>query len=60
MTQERLATLRHRGIKADESRYDRREPVRGSRGARNDISSALEQAMQRYDFLTQQIDDCEA
>ena len=53
---ERLAALRHRRVKADADtiaaslQWTRRE----------EHLFALEQAMQRYDFLTRQIDDCEA
>ena len=53
---ERLATLRHRGIKADADTIA--ASLQGT--WREEHLFALEQAMQRYDFLTQQIDDCEA
>ena len=52
---ERLATLRHRGIKADADTIA--ASLQGT--WREEHLFALEQAMQRYDFLTQQIDDCE-
>ena len=53
---ERLATLRHRGIKADADTIA--ASLQGT--WREEHLFALEQAMQRYDFLTRQIDDCEA
>ena len=53
---ERLATLRHRGIEADADTIA--ASLQGT--WREEHLFALEQAMQRYDFLTQQIDDCEA
>ena len=52
---ERLATLRHRGIKADADTIA--ASLQGT--WREEHLFALEQAMQRYDFLTRQIDDCE-
>ena len=52
---ERLATLRHRGIKADADTIA--ASLQGT--WREEHLFALEQAMQRYDFLTQQIDHCE-
>ena len=55
MDPERLATLRHRGIKADADTIA--ASLQGT--WREEHLFALEQAMQRYDFLTQQIDDCE-
>ena len=53
---ERLATLRHRGIKADADTIA--ASLQGT--WREERLFALEQAMQRYDFLTRQIDDWEA
>ena len=53
---ERLATLRHRRVKADADTIA--ASLQGT--WREEHLFALEQAMQRYDFLTQQIDDCEA
>ena len=53
---ERLATLRHRRVKADADTIA--ASLQGT--WREEHLFALEQAMQRYDFLTRQIDDCEA
>ena len=53
---ERLATLRHRGIKADADTIA--ASLQGT--WREEHLFALEQAMQRYDFLTRQIVDCGA
>ena len=53
---EHLATLRHRGIKADADTIA--ASLQGT--WREEHLFALEQAMQRYDFLTRQIVDCEA
>ena len=53
---ERLAALRHRGIRADADTIA--ASLQGT--WREEHLFALGQAMQRYDFLTRQIDDCEA
>ena len=53
---ERLAALRHRRIKADADTIA--ASLQGT--WREEHLFALEQAMQRYDFLTRQIEDCEA
>ncbi len=53
---QRLAALRHRGIKADVDTIA--ASLQGT--WRDEHLFALEQAMQRYDFLDQQIEDCEA
>ncbi len=52
----RLAALRHRGIKADADTIA--ASLQGT--WREEHLFALEQAMQRYDFLDAQIGDCEA
>ena len=53
---ERLARLRHRRIKADADTIA--ASLQGT--WREEHLFALEQAVQRYDFLTRQIEDCEA
>ncbi len=53
---QRLAALRHRGIKADADTIA--ASLQGT--WRDEHLLALEQAMQRYDFLNAQIEDCEA
>ena len=53
---ERLAALRHRRVKADADTIA--ASLQGT--WREEHLFALEQAVQRYDFLTRQIDDCEA
>ena len=53
---QRLASFRHRRIKASEERIA--ASLEGT--WREEHLFALEQAMQRYDFLDRQIEDCEA
>ena len=53
---QRLAALRHRGIKADADTIA--ASLQGT--WRDEHLFALAQAMQRYDFLDAQIEDCEA
>ena len=53
---QRLAALRHKGIKADADTIA--ASLQGT--WRDEHLFALEQAMQRYDFLDAQIEDCEA
>ena len=53
---QRLAALRHRGIKADADTIS--ASLQGT--WREEHLFALAQAMQRYDFLDAQIEDCEA
>ena len=52
---QRLAELRHQGIKADADKIA--ASLQGT--WREEHLFALEQAMQRYDFLNAQIEDCE-